>query len=454
MNLINRLPCWIIKRLPIPLARRCVQTERSSAGEDTVHDAESTSLKRQLFVDVSVIHQNDARTGIQRVVRALLLQLLQAPPAGCVVRPIFATRKQGYCYATAKFFHAFEHTAQTAGDAGKPVRVQRNDIFLGLDLAAHLLPVHQAQILLWKRSGVKVHVVVYDLLPLQHPEWFNPKTTRNFKRWVNWLAIYADSAVCISQTVKMELSTWLNASFGLPMGALPASTIVLGADIEASAPSEGLPTKAEFLLARMRSTPAVLMVGTLEPRKGYDQAIAAFEQLWQQPNPAPMLVVVGRPGWKTEDLQQQLRTHPQANKRLVWLEDVSDEFLTQLYATCCGVLVASRAEGFGLPLIEAALYGKPVLARNIPVFKEFQTAGLSFFDNNTTTQGLANAITHWRRSGLVSEKDRMAPSFPTWHLSATQLLNALDLQREQAASSKIDTTKISTVTSNPMGSAA
>lgn len=450
MSLISRLPSWLVNRLPIPLARQCVKKQCVPTPTDVSILIEGTGQKRQLLVDVSVIHQSDARTGIQRVVRALLLQLLQQPPAGCVVRPVFATRRQGYHYANAEFMHAFEHPKQTAGDAGKPVSVQRGDIFLGLDLAAHLLHRHRAQVLNWKRIGVKVHVVVYDLLPLQHPKWFNPKTTRNFKRWVSWLAIHADTAVCISQTVKMELGTWLNASFGLPMGALPASTIVLGADIEASAPSEGLPAEAEFLLARMRNTPAVLMVGTLEPRKGYDQAVAAFEQIWQHPGPLLMLVIVGRPGWKTEALQQQLRSHPQANKRLVWLEDVSDEFLNELYATCYGVLVASRAEGFGLPLIEAALHGKPVLARDIPVFKELQIAGLSFFNSNTP-QGLANAIALWRQT--PKDTDRTAPRFPTWQLSATQLLNALDLEHEQAVSHAINKVDTNTPTKKSIGSA-
>lgn len=431
MNLIKRLPSLLINCLPVPMARQCVQTTA-----DALNSVEGHGHKRQLLVDVSVIHQNDARTGIQRVVRALLLQLLQEPLAGCVVCPVFATRREGYHHASEQFMRAFEHPSHTVGGAGKPVNVQHGDIFLGLDLAAHLLHRHQAQLLKWKRSGVKIHVMVYDLLPLQHPKWFNPKTTRHFKRWLSWLAIYADTAVCISQTVKMELSTWLNASVGLPVGALPTNTIVLGADIEASAPSAGMPAKAEFLLARMRSTPAVLMVGTLEPRKGYDQAIAAFEQLWQQPGPAPILVLVGRPGWKTEALQQQLRTHPQANKRLVWLEDVSDEFLTQLYAACCGVLVASRAEGFGLPLIEAAMHGKPVLARDIPVFKELQAAGLSFFESNTP-QGLANAIKAWQKT--PSDISRMAPSFPTWKLSASQLLNALNLHRKKNVARAVST---------------
>ena len=203
-------------------------------------------------------------------------------------------------------------------------------MFLGLDLSAHLLPRHQSQLLKWKRSGAALHLMVYDLLPLQNPEWFNAKTTRNFSRWIQWVAVYADSAICISEFVKVELAAWLAARFGLPAGALPTSTIVLGADIEASAPSDGLPPDADFLLARLRTTPAVLMVGTIEPRKGYDQALAAFERLWQQPGKAPLLVIAGRPGWKTDALQKTLRAHPQAGKRLIWLDDASDEFLSLL----------------------------------------------------------------------------------------------------------------------------
>jgi glycosyltransferase involved in cell wall biosynthesis len=461
MQIARHLPAWLLKRLPVRLARQCVQP-RVAGSAPAFAEPSSAEPTLQLLVDVSVIHQSDARTGIQRVVRSLLLQLLQAPPAGYRVCPIFATRQHGYCYAAPNFL---EQPAQAPDAAGEPVQaevqVQSGDLFLGLDLAAHLLPRHQAQMLQWKRSGVKVHVVVYDLLPLQHPEWFNPKTTRNFKRWIKWLAVYADSAVCISQTIKMELRTWLSASFGLSPTALPASTIVLGADIDASAPSDGLPANAKFLLARLRNTPAVLMVGTLEPRKGYDQALAAFEQLWQQQGTTPLLVIVGRPGWKTEAVQEKLRVHAQAGKRLFWLEDVSDEYLAHLYAACSGVLVASRAEGFGLPLIEAALHGKPVLARDITVFRELKIAGLTYFNSNTP-QGLASAITNWLHLGFLpaslSAAGHASPRFPTWQLSATQLLHTLGLQHQapgpHAASPAGGCVNASTLTSSPLGSAA
>ena len=420
MQIARHLPAWLLARLPVPVARQCACVKASSG----VALGEAI---RQILVDVSVIHQTDARTGVQRVVRSLLLQLIQAPPTGYKVRLIFATRQHGYCYVDCGFL---DQPAQASGAVGgalqAEVHVQGGDLFLGLDLAAHLLPRHRAQVLHWKRSGVKVHIVVYDLLPLQHPEWFNPKTTRNFKRWIKWVAVYADSAICISETVRMELRIWLSGRFGLPPTALAVSTIVLGADIEASAPSNGLPVNAQFLLARLRNTPAVLMVGTLEPRKGYDQALAAFELLWQQSGKTPLLVIVGRPGWKTNVLQQALRAHPQAGKKLFWLQNASDEYLARLYAACSGVLVASRAEGFGLPLIEAACLGKPVLARDIAVFRETTVEGVKYF-SGTTPQGLATSIEDWLKNGRAVAQPARNKRLPTWQLAAAQLTQALGL---------------------------
>ncbi len=411
------LPAWLFQVLPARLARKYVSGY-------VLQDASTDSAPRQLLVDVSVVYRSDARTGIQRVVRALLLQLLESPPLGYCVRPVYATTKQGYCYANPNFLNPTQSAGVTLATT---VIAKNGDIFLGLDLAAHLLPRHQRQVLSWKKRGVKVHVIVYDLLPLQHPAWFNDKTARNFRRWIHWVAIYANSVVCISDTVKTELGAWLVAKFHLPPAALPARTIALGADINASAPSGGVPPDADFLLARLRSTPSVLMVGTLEPRKAHDQVLSAFDLLWKKQDIAPILVIVGQAGWKTDVLQAQLRTHPQMGRRLVWLEDASDEFLVRLYAACSGILIASHAEGFGLPLIEAAIHGKPVLARNIPVFRETTIPLVSYFDRDNPPD-LATAISAWLLAPS-SPRINEAPArgLTTWQHSAHQLVIALDL---------------------------
>jgi glycosyltransferase involved in cell wall biosynthesis len=414
----HNLPAWLLRALPVRIARQYA----SSYVQQSI---QPDSIPRQLLVDVSVVYRSDARTGIQRVVRALLLQLLKSPPFGYCVRPVFATTKNGYCYADPNFLDPVSSASAAVGTA---VVVKNGDLFLGLDLAAHLLPRHQRQVLSWKRSGVKVHVVVYDLLPLQYPAWFNDKTTRNFRRWIKWVAVYADSTICISNAVKTDLVAWFGANFNLPPTAVPSSTIVLGADISSSAPNGGVSPDAELLLNHLRGNPSVLMVGTLEPRKGHDQALAAFNLLWQRAKTSCLLlVIVGRSGWKTDHIQMLLREHPKLGTQLFWIEEASDELVERLYAASSGLLVASRAEGFGLTLIEAALHGKQVLARDISVFREINSPVVTYFEGNTA-QALALAIESWQDKICRSSHAQFQANFHTWHNAATQLIEAIDPQ--------------------------
>ena len=405
----------LIALLPIRVARRLIRWRLPVA--QSRHDG-----PKQLLVDVSVIAINDARTGIQRVVRALWDQLLKHPPAGYRVRPICATRKRGYRYAPD---FPNKPTDQTSGT---PVQVEPGDIFLGLDLTSHLLPRHQPELARWKRRGVTLYFMVYDLLPVLYPHWFNHKTSRNHNRWLRAMAIFADHVVCISNVVKNDMASWLKTRYGLETEALPISTIPLGGDVAASIPTRGLPSNIEQLLEALRRKPSVLKVGTLEPRKGHAQVLAAFEQLWQRGRDVNF-VIVGKPGWKTEALQEYLVSHPQRQHHLYWLHDVSDEMLELLYNAAIGVIIASEAEGFGLSLIEATYHGKPVLARDIPVFREIGGDGVTYFTGNGD-EPLAGSLEVWLDQ--ITQKQTQTTGAPqqTWHNSAINLLTCLGLKTE------------------------
>jgi glycosyltransferase involved in cell wall biosynthesis len=379
---------------------------------------------KQLLVDVSVIIRADAGTGVQRLVRALLKQLQDNPPAGYEVRPVFASIRHNYRYAPESF-SLEQVTKHQISFASKCVTVAEGDVFLGLDLATALLPKYQNQLEYWKRKGVKIHIVVYDLLPVLHPEWFHFKTTRNFYRWLRSLAIVADSVVCISKIVKADLSSWLVDKYAFPTNTLPINVIPMGCDIEESLPSKGLPKNAEELLKQFKTRPTVLMVGTLEPRKGHGQILDAFEHLWKTGIDVNLLIV-GKRGWKTKKLQARLLNHVKFKKNLFWLSDVSDELLEIIYEACYGLILASEAEGFGLPLIEAMQHGKPVLARDLPVFREISGSGLNFFEiNNSGSKDLAASISAWLSQdnsiGTFSESD----GIKTWKNSAAFLLKTI-----------------------------
>lgn len=417
LNVIFTTKIRLLGFLPVVIVRKWLHKTVCTRSKPKLATGE-----KQLMIDVSVIVSNDARTGIQRVVRALLLQLLRHPPAGYLVRPIFATRRHGYRYAP-NYFGLSEDANSNLADT-IAVKVKAGDLYLGLDLAAHLLPLHKTELAHWKRQGVLIHVIVYDLLPVLHPHWFNAKTARNFHRWLRVIASFADSMICISNTVKTELEGWLCRQYALSVGTIPVYTIPLGADLQSSIPSRGLPDNTEQLLSIFSNQTTVLMVGTIEPRKGHDQMLLAFDELWKQGCDVN-LVIVGKPGWKTEVLQQKLRSHPQLKSHLHWFDKASDEFLELLYRDCSGVIVASYAEGYGLPLIEAMYHNKPVLARDIPVFREIGGSFASFFPD-TSIDNLIPDLLFWLGKIDHHQMTHNAHQY-TWQDSACKLLACLKL---------------------------
>jgi glycosyltransferase involved in cell wall biosynthesis len=384
---------------------------------------QSRSGAPRLFVDVSEIIRHDAGTGIQRVVRAIWSQLAQRDGRGFELVPVYATEAHGYCRAPADFLLGSRESRRA------PIQVNSGDKFLGLDLAAHLLPKYASQVRSWREEGASLHVVVYDLLPLLRPEWFTSAAVRHFRRWVLLLAREADQAICISNAVAQELRRQLN---GLPPERPQVTSIPLGCDIAASLPSAGMRADVAQVVADMRARPTILMVGTIEPRKGYDAALAAFEYLWQtRREDAPDFVIVGKAGWKTAALQTQIRQHPEYGRRFRWLTGVSDEGLCRLYESCSAFLITSHGEGFGLPLLEAAKHGCPTLARDLPVFREQCLPNVSYFSADDP-QALGEAI-----AGLpAGQPARSAPlDLPTWSDCVNRLLAILGF--DDAASPKL-----------------
>lgn len=326
----------------------------------------------RLLTDVSVIRRHDAHTGIQRVVRAVWSNLHSRSSAPFDVVPVFATSTAGYRFAPVDFLE--RENSESFG--GATVRVQPGDKFLGLDLNAQLLPEYQKQLSSWRSAGATVHLVVYDLLPIHRPQWFTSKTVYHFKRWMEIVRNHCDQALCISDHVADELDSYLGSA-----GLRPKiGRIQLAGDIEASYPTRGVDQSIADAIGRISGIPAILMVGTIEPRKGYDLALAAFEHIWAAgTDPAPALVIAGKPGWQTHSLQERIRNHPEQGSRLFWLPNVSDEGLGQLYEACSAVFLASHAEGFGLPAIEAAVHARHALVRDLAVFREQELSNLSYF---------------------------------------------------------------------------
>lgn len=372
--------------------------------------------QRQLLVDISALVQQDLKTGIQRVVRSILIHLLNLQPENYRVEPVYFDGR-GYRYA--RKFSSLFIGIEDLDLEDSLIEVQKEDIFLGLDLYWYINTVNE-----FRKIGMKVYFIVYDILPITYPHWFPPDLSPLFQEWLITISKFSNSLICISATVAKEVKSWLDNHYSSINNLPEVKSFRLGADIKSSVPSYGLPESAGKVLSAFKSKPSFLMVGTLEPRKGHAQVLSAFELLWQE-GLELNLVIVGKQGWMVDQLVDRLKDHPQMDKFLFWLQGITDEYLEQVYAHGTALIVASEGEGFGLPLIEAAQNKLPIIARDLPVFRELAGENIFYFSAEKPGD-LSKAIKTWL---LQKDKQKIPNSsniqYLTWEESAKELIKII-----------------------------
>lgn len=351
------------------------------------------TCKPQLFLDISEVHHNDLRTGIQRVVRSILNEILTKPVDGFRIEPVYARVGQPYRYAR-KFTMNFIGYPEYANDVvDEIIEFNAGDKFIGLDLCHHITVGKNNFYQKMRSYGVSVKFLVYDLLPILLPKAFPSIAVEYHQKWLEVLA-EMDGVICISESVANEFRTWLSSNtLKVRKRSIQVDWFHLGADIGASSPTLGVPSNVKEQLNLMKSRNSFLLVGTVEPRKGQRQSLEAFEILWRDGFDVS-LVIVGKEGWMMDDLIQRIIKHSEFGQRLFWYKSVSDEFLELLYSSSTCLIAASEGEGFGLPLIEAAQHKLPIIARDLPVFREVAGKNAYFFAGKEP-EVIASAVRNW-----------------------------------------------------------
>ena len=374
---------------------------------------------KKIFVDISELVNRDAATGIQRVTRNILYQLLLHPPEGFEVEAVYAKVARtaddlGYRKA-AKFTAKMLNLTENESD--ELIEPIPGDIFLGLDLQHDVLDTQFEYLKLLKNYGVLVYYIVYDLLPIQFPEYW-PKETLVDTLHSKWLLKISkfDGLISISRSVADELIDWIRLNLPKRHRPLKVGWFHLGADMDKILKNR---EKKEDITLNFGKKITFLMVGTIEPRKRYDQVLEAFDLLWKEGIKAN-LVIVGKQGWLVKDLVKKMNSHAKKNINFFWFEGVTDEVLDKIYQESDCLIAASAGEGFGLPLIEAAHYNLPIIARNIPVFKEVAGDNAFFFEGNKGND-LCLALKKWINDYKLNQHPKPNIKFLTWTESANHL---------------------------------
>lgn len=337
---------------------------------------------RMLF-DVTRLLQSGLHTGIQRVLRSLL--------AGCDAAglPALAVSFDGAQWLAHPRLapHPLQGLAPQPALPPHPIAPGPGDALLMFDASWYLDPWPAVDAALAR--GARLAAMVHDLLPLQQPQWFRPQLQPLFTHHLACMAERAHAWFVPSATVARGLAQHLGGA-----GAAPCPRIQV------------LPHGGDFLLCNgparppalprpkaLPATPYHLVVSTLEPRKQHGRILDAFERLWQRGFPAS-LVFIGALGWKIDALQERLRQHPQRGQKLHHLENLSDPELAYCYTHAQSLIYLSRDEGFGLPVLEAAMLGCPVIASDIPVLRETGQNWPVYLDPASTT-ALEHALQTW-----------------------------------------------------------
>ena len=376
---------------------------------------------RQIFVDVSQLVRIDSNTGVQRVVKNLLACLPEVVPPGYRVEPVYATpRRRGYRYAVG--FPGDGWSDERPDDPA--IEISPRDLFLGLDLRQELVLAQTGFYGELRRLGIRVIFVVYDLLPVLMPDKFPNGTKEWHERWLATVAAQ-DGALCISRAVAHELATWMRASGPDRRRPYRIGWFHPGYDHKPPVPPTQTPAlRAARWTDQMRARPSFLVVGTLEPRKGHWQTLAAFDELWSL-GADINLVLAGQRGWHMEEFIARVMSHPARDRHLFWLEGLSDDELAEVYEASDCLLMVSEGEGFGLPIIEAARHGTPILTRDLPVFREVAGDNAVYF-SGLGPADLADAVRQWLES---FDRDSLPRSSAvvrhTWRASATQVVSML-----------------------------
>jgi glycosyltransferase involved in cell wall biosynthesis len=193
-------------------------------------------------------------------------------------------------------------------------------------------------------------VTVHDLLPITHPHLYPPGADVLHQSELQ-AAARADVIVTTCESTADEIT----AVAGLPRGR------IVVAYPGVFAPSPGQPTEACPV-----EGPYVLAVGQVTPRKGLDVLAAAVARLGSR---SPPVLVVGPDWWHAEEVRQAI-AEVDVQRKVRLLGRVDDSLLAALYRGATLVCHPSRAEGFGLPCVEAMAAGTPLLASDLPSVRE------------------------------------------------------------------------------------
>lgn len=334
-------------------------------------------LRDTVTVDVWITAQQAFTTGIQRVVREMVMRWDRDHDVVLVgwtedhralrrLRAVDARRATGFDTGwdrSGRFLSTDDEPDEGVGS----VVVPWGGIHVVPELAAEQ-PRAAKLASLGELSPTRVSLVGYDCVPISSAETVSPGMGGHFANYVSAVK-WADRIATDSHSAAAEYSA---------LRDMIRTTGIAGPDVRA-VPLPEVPPSAQpaaHLGAALSELvgPLVVSVGSHEPRKNHATLLHCAEVLWREGHEFALAFIGGR-GWRGEAFEQSLRQARANGRQVIAVSGIDDDTLHAAYLAARCVAFPSLHEGFGLPVAESLACGTPVITSNFGSMREIAEGG-------------------------------------------------------------------------------
>lgn len=254
-----------------------------------------------------------------------------------------------------------------------------------------------------RRREVRAVHLVHDLIPITHPQFC--RDGEDDRHRVRMRSLLDTGAAVIANSAH-TLATLGEFAAGERRTLPPAAVAWPGTPILPRVP------------ARNDDDPAFVILGTIEGRKNHALLLSLWQRMMAESGgaPVPRLIIVGRRGWQADAVFAAL-DNGEFGDRVQEVGPLDDRRLAETLAGAKALLFPSFAEGYGIPLVEALAAGVPVIASDLPVFREIGQ-GVPELLAPEDGGGWAAAIADYARPDSRRRADQLARlktfSVPDW----------------------------------------
>lgn len=378
----------------------------------------------KIYADLTNVIKVSFITGIQRVVREIMLRMIKSEPNIELITYV----QEHECFQVIdkkRFTEVFgegdsDRKGLVTGVSLKPEDFEEGSLFFDIDSVWNARVKRSWLFPELKKRSIKICTQLYDIIPITHPQYCHEVTTLNFMNYLGANIKYADLIITSAKATERQLKE-ITDKAGLEQKK--CAVVPLGSDFRKKENSDEKPDKEVTEIATKGKY--ILMVGTIEPRKNHSLVLDALDE--KLADLGVNVVFAGRIGWNVSELENRIKTHPKLNKNLFFVTGANDATIDFLYKNAYMVAFPTFDEGFGLPIIESFQRGTPVIASDIEVLREVGGDFADYFKLNDRNAFIAVIEKYLENPKLYEEKKKRLKDFVpyTWDESADEMLRQL-----------------------------